>query len=301
MKKGTRGHIELRFGARKYQSAMFTLAGTCLACFCSLTLLQAQVIVTYPDLNPTGVAEGVTATPLNTTGSSLPDLEIYEGLIETEPVADSTSAALAVDYDQFFQFTLTPGANRKLDLGVVTFEADYEDAGSPRGWVLRSSIDGFSTDLASEEVWTEHPVLSFFSIRLPEDQFLGLTEPVTFRIYTYASGGGDRILDFDNIQVLGTVDMPPRILLRGPTKVRTSKPRYRVRGFAYDDDRVARVLANGKVLRGKDYWTTTVRVRARTTKVRFYAIDSAGLVSRQVLFRVIRAPRAGRNKPINFL
>jgi hypothetical protein len=95
-------------------------------------------------------------------------------------------------------------AGHTLDLANLTFSAGRGgEAGLPRGWALRSDVDGFTNSIDTQDVPTTRPVFTDFQVDLSGPGFQNLTE-VTFRIYTYVDGGG-RSVDYDFITINGTV------------------------------------------------------------------------------------------------
>ncbi len=67
------------------------------------------------------------------------------------PINGSTSAALAVTLQQYFEFTVRPPAGSKLNLAALVFKARREQANNV-GWVVRSSVDNYSTNLATTDI-----------------------------------------------------------------------------------------------------------------------------------------------------
>ena len=236
------------------------------------------------------MAEGITATPLGTTSSGL-EAFIASGIIigtaSANPGAGSTSAALAVANNEFFEFTITPPPGSKLNFAALVFEASRGGASTPRGWVVRSSVDGFGSDLATGEIPNQFPTLTPYSAVLPAADFTGIPAPVTFRIDSFVPASGEVVL-YDNIQVLGLIDRPPVVSIHSPSKVHTSARHFKLNGVAFDDVAVDSVRANGKLLKGTNVWKTRIKLRKRVTKVRVVATDSAGLQSQPAKVKIIR-------------
>ncbi len=127
----------------------------------------------------------------------------------------NTTAALAVTNGAFFTFTLTPNAGTpSYDLTSLTFDAARGGAGTPRGYVVRSSRDSFGSDLAAADVPTARPTLTPVTVPLTGAAFTGLTTATTFRIYTYAPSEGTSV-EYDNITINGTVIPEPSTALLG--------------------------------------------------------------------------------------
>ena len=121
----------------------------------------------------------------------------------------SPTPAAAAAHDTFFEFTLTPQAGAALSLTSLTFggAAAAQFPGSPSsdptGYALRTSLDGFSADVASASFPTISPTLSPISVPLAGTAFQGVG-PVTFRIYTYTPIAGQAAL-YDTLTVNGSV------------------------------------------------------------------------------------------------
>ena len=172
--------------------------------------------VTQPDLNtnitapPASTAANLSVTDLNATGSSarllasgiLPDTIFLGNLLAT--AADSVSG------NRYFQFTITPDSGYQLDLTSLTFDVSRGGASTPRGWVLRSSVDGFASDIATDTIPTVQPTLTAVSVGLGGASYQGLTGDITFRMYGYMPSQGPFIgLNFDNLNLNGGVSLVP--------------------------------------------------------------------------------------------
>lgn len=185
-----------------------------ISCFLAGGLLgsvpaSAAVIVqyTFPGsaFAPTTTASNTTATPVNATDSSA-NLEpgVFSDSIFLRQVVLSTTPAEAVSNNQFFQFTATPDAGFELDLTNLTFDAARGGFSTPRGWVLRSSLDGFATDIATATIPTAEPTLTPFLIDLSGPAFQDVASAMTFRIYDFAPSIGVGIF-YDNLTLNGAV------------------------------------------------------------------------------------------------
>jgi len=182
-------------------------------CCLALTLSAQAQIVTY-NFNgavfnaPSSVNPNVTANNVNATGSSTTISEGSGAGIDTLlifGINNNGSAAQAVANNTYFQFTVTPNINREMDLTSLTFTAARGGASTPRGWVLRSSINGFSSNIATELIPSVLPTFSPFSVDLSGAAFQNLTTATTFRVYFF-SPAGSLNGNFDNLQLNGTVN-----------------------------------------------------------------------------------------------
>lgn len=113
------------------------------------------------------------------------------------------TAADAVAGDEYFSFTVTPTAGATLDLTDLTFDAARGGGGTPRGWEVRSSVDGFASSLGTADIPTARPALTSFSVNLGAASFDNLTSAVEFRFYSYSPNSNNSV-EYDNIELNGT-------------------------------------------------------------------------------------------------
>jgi hypothetical protein len=160
---------------------------------------------------PTTIGDNVLAGNLNDFGSS-GDLQPGVGMPDTvflQQNGVATDPSQAVGNNQFFQFSLTAATGMELDMSSITFDAARGGASTPRGWVVRSSLDGFSSDIGTDVVPSQNPNLTAFGIDLSGlSLFQNVTSQVTFRIYGYAPTTGVGMF-YDNIAVHGSVQAVP--------------------------------------------------------------------------------------------
>ncbi|MEP7277632.1 MAG: hypothetical protein ABI813_03220, partial [Bacteroidota bacterium] len=109
----------------------------------------------------------------------------------------------ALNTAKYLQFSLTPSAGYQLDISTLVLRIRRSNTGSPAGsgptsWALRSSLDGFTTDIASGTM--THAYANYTVT--PGTGFLNLYSTVVFRLYGYTastgSGGNSRFV-VDNI------------------------------------------------------------------------------------------------------
>lgn len=160
--------------------------------------------------SPTTTASGLTAGVL-TTGAGLSAFLMNQTLgyatdpaCNAQPVAGSTDAASTVTNNGYFSFTITPDGGKKLNLSSLAFKAARGGSGTPRGYVVRSSIDSFAANLAAANLATARPTFTDVSLDLTGASFQNLTAAITFRIYSYVPSAGQGV-DYDEINVTGTV------------------------------------------------------------------------------------------------
>ncbi|MBX2921850.1 MAG: hypothetical protein KF746_06645 [Chitinophagaceae bacterium] len=121
----------------------------------------------------------------------------------------------AINTNMYLEFTLTPNVGYTLNLSSIDLVLRRSTTGSPSGsgprrWALRSSLDGFATDITTQTLTTSAPTVSVALGGI----YNNLTSSITFRLYGYDvfinSGGLNRFV-FDNITVRGLSILPVKI------------------------------------------------------------------------------------------
>src|SRR5690606_35144675 len=89
----------------------------------------------------------------------------------------------SLDGNNYFEFTLTPNPNFKIDFTGFIYEAQTSGTG-PVSFAFRSSLDNFTSDIGV-------PTETGATISLRAAAFQNITTSVTFRIYGWgASAAG---------------------------------------------------------------------------------------------------------------
>ena len=177
----------------------------------SLPLTAGTILqYTFPGsvFSPTTVASYVSATDVNSTGSSAslqPGFSYPNSIFLANPDGLAPDAAAAVAQDRFFQFTVSPLKGGILNLTDLSFDAGRGGPSTPRGYVVRSSLDGFGSDLGMGLVTTQQPDLLTYTTQL-HDVFASVTGPVTFRVYGFSPSGAG--IFFDNLTLEGALYSP---------------------------------------------------------------------------------------------
>lgn len=120
------------------------------------------------------------------------------------PPASTTTAALAVTNNSYFSLTATPTAGFSISLTSLDFKMARGGTSTPRGYVVRSSADGYSTNLATADITAQRTTFEDVSVDLTGASFQGLSSAITFRIYVYAPSSANS-LDFDEVTLNGSV------------------------------------------------------------------------------------------------
>lgn len=173
---------------------------------------------TQPDFFPTTVDANVSATgmmlPPGTTvimqasvAATAPPSAPY---LRLDQNGNSTSEAQAVANDKYFTFSITPNPGRIMSLTSLDFNATRGGGATPRGYGVRSSANGFASDLSTADLDTARPTWTPISVDLSGPGFQNLTSAttLTFRFYSYAPSPGQSI-DWDDFTLNGTVTVVP--------------------------------------------------------------------------------------------
>ncbi len=121
------------------------------------------------------------------------------------PGSASVDAASAIANRDSIEFTLAPGPGLGLSLGSFTFDAARTLGVGTAGFVLRSSLDNFATDIGASTVASVRPGSTSFSYPLSAPKYQNIPGPATFRLFGYATGGAGSGLCLDDISVNGSV------------------------------------------------------------------------------------------------
>ncbi|HEY0993707.1 MAG TPA: DUF4215 domain-containing protein [Kofleriaceae bacterium] len=117
--------------------------------------------------------------------------------------ASAWTTASTRDPDDFYSFTVAPSAGHSMNLRALQLDERRSSTGIRR-WSVRSSLDGFATDLAAFNV-PDNTATRTETAQLPA-QFHGVTTPIEFRIFGFkaeAAGGTWRI---DNVELIGGLE-----------------------------------------------------------------------------------------------
>jgi hypothetical protein len=183
---------------------------------CSLML---SALITYPCLSQTigywnfnstlaGAGSGAHNTLSTADFNSGIPTKLFNGGLEY--VGQDGWPTGGINTGAYFQFSISPNTGYQLDLTSVFLRIRRSNTGSPQGagpttWSLRSSLDGYASDIASNSLTHNY---SNFSV--PLSGFLNIYTTVTFRLYGYDvtinSGGTSKlVIDSINIQGIGVV------------------------------------------------------------------------------------------------
>jgi hypothetical protein len=103
-----------------------------------------------------------------------------------------------LDSNKYFEFVISPTAGKKINFLSFYFQGQASLYG-PSHFVFRSSIDGFSSNIA-----TMVATGATISLSLPE--FQNIIGPITFRIYCWGATNGNATFSINKFDFKGTTD-----------------------------------------------------------------------------------------------
>jgi hypothetical protein len=122
------------------------------------------------------------------------------------------TTSTTLDPADYFQFALAPTAGNLINFSQFAFTLQINSVG-PTSFALRSSLDGFTTDVAATGnvgnpiFASETGQVNTVSLTAPQFQNVGV--PVTFRLYGFAANGNGAQLSVNDFAFTGTVSSTP--------------------------------------------------------------------------------------------
>jgi hypothetical protein len=126
--------------------------------------------------------------------------------------ADDTYAATGfttgatIDANDYFTFTLAANSGYKMGFTSFDFYAQVDKDG-PTTAVLRSSLDGYASDIGS--VLTLNQTNTGYAVNLTGTAYQNLTNPITFRLYGYNAGKDAGTFQVNDYQFNGLTEAVP--------------------------------------------------------------------------------------------
>ena len=116
-------------------------------------------------------------------------------------ISTSSFNSLTLNTAKYLQFTIAPNSNFAMSLRKISFYEQRSGTG-PTTWVLRSSLDNFTSNLNSSTTtstaFSSTPQSVDFGI-----DFQYITQNVSFRIYAYGASGGTGTWRIDDLSIEG--------------------------------------------------------------------------------------------------
>lgn len=163
-----------------------------------------QYSFTGNNLTPTTVAPGVfgdASTNSVLTGVTGSPGYTSDPVRQAVPPAGTTTAALAIANDCYQTYTITPDPGTALFLTSITWNGARGGASTPRGYDLRSSVDGYAATLGTANYATVRPTFAAVSIDLSGPAFQNVGTAITFRLYMFCPTAVS--LDYDDLTING--------------------------------------------------------------------------------------------------
>ena len=197
-----------------WSSRPFVLAGLIgFGCFVTGPVLYSQTVGNWNFNNTINGTAGTYNTVSVADFSAAIPTKAHNGI---EYFGENGWPAGGINLTTYLEFTLTPVSGHALHLLSLHLKMRRSNTGSsggsgPTAWSLRSSVDGYTTDITNGPLISTHVT---FNIILSA-AFSNLSTAVNFRIYGYtavvSSGGLSRFV-YDNVEVRGSdIILPEKI------------------------------------------------------------------------------------------
>jgi len=193
-------------GSRKTGTKLFlSVAFVPVVLLGSAIVGQAQVIIAEHDfsVNTSATTLGSMAQSSAFSGSQLSSFPVsadgFGVVLQAYPSAGSSSAPAALANNSYWDLTITAQSGQFLDIGTLFFDVGKGGSSDPRGYFVRSSVDGFASDVSGVQLpigaqQAPQPASVDFS---GSPSYQGLTS-VNFRFYVWSPTTGNSV-DFRNV------------------------------------------------------------------------------------------------------
>ena len=177
-----------------------------IACLLILPNARAQTAAVWSFTSTLNATPGANlAAPAVTMGTSIVSNAFNSG---TEFFGQDGWPSGTLDPNAYLQFTVSGNAGYYVVLNTIVLTIRHSSLGTavgsgPASWSLRSSLDGYSSDISGGNNLTAS--YQVFTITLPA-AFQSIPSAVTFRVYGYnqtTTAGGSNRMVFDNISISG--------------------------------------------------------------------------------------------------
>ncbi|MCL4482145.1 MAG: hypothetical protein M1445_05945, partial [Bacteroidetes bacterium] len=117
-----------------------------------------------------------------------------------------------LDLNGYFYFTLTPNSGYQINFTSFVYTAQ-KSASGPSNFAIRSSIDGFSTDIGI-------PTSTGATIDLTNSAYQNITTAIEFRLYGWAASSAAGTFSVNDFTFNGNVIcLPPTVTITNPAAV----------------------------------------------------------------------------------
>ncbi len=175
----------------------------------SVTLVTYSFGGNPGSLSASNVNTNSTATPIDFTGSASSQGSTNPpNSMQVDGPSAATSESTAVSSNSYFEFTIAPKAGYADNMGAVNLTLSIF-SGTNEGYGVRSSLDGFASDLGTGFITADYPSTQTISVLLPA-QFQGVTSPTEFRVYDFAQAATVAPIEyFSSVSVGGSASAVP--------------------------------------------------------------------------------------------
>ncbi|WP_379965023.1 InlB B-repeat-containing protein [Epilithonimonas sp. UC225_85] len=118
------------------------------------------------------------------------------GAAANDRYSASAWSTTTLDANDYFEFTLTPNTNYKIDFDSFAYTGQI--SGGASNHAFRSSLDGFISNIGT-------PTVSGTTINLSGAAYQNITTPITFRFYTYGVSASTRTFSINDFDFKGNV------------------------------------------------------------------------------------------------
>lgn len=176
--------------------------------FCIFSLGFAQTMALWEFDSQTSA----TTTPTNGTVSdatwSLGTISFTTGTSggATDKAISTTGFnSASINSGKYLQFTISPNANFAMSINSISF-FDQKSGTGPTSWVLRSSLDGYVSDLNTPSPSTTSATFQASPQAVDLGiNFQNITTSVTFRLYPYGASSSAGTWRLDNLTIDGSI------------------------------------------------------------------------------------------------
>ncbi|HMP22226.1 MAG TPA: T9SS type A sorting domain-containing protein [Ferruginibacter sp.] len=126
--------------------------------------------------------------------------------------ASNWPTAASVDLNKYFSFTMTSNAGYAIDFINFSYTMQRSATG-PQTFAVRSSVDGFATNIATITETGTTEVLK--NVSLTAAAYQNISSPITYRIYGYSASGGGGTFSINSFIFTGNL----RVLCPTPVAI----------------------------------------------------------------------------------
>lgn len=170
----------------------------------------ALSLVTYPftsDINSSFQDPIIQSTSFTSSlGNFFVANDGFGSVLQAYPTSGSTDLASAFSNNSYFTINLTAVGGQTFSIGSLNYDVGKGGNSDPRGYSIRSSVDGFTTDIFAQTLPSgpqASPVNN--SINLAGSSSFQNLSSVDFRFYVFTPIPSNNSVDFRNLDILSAV------------------------------------------------------------------------------------------------